>query len=269
MTYLRTMLRFIIAVLMTYAVPLWAAAWEDATGPYATTVVSDTGPENAYYIFRPQTLRSDAHPVAVFCVGSGSHPRNYDALLTSLASHGVIVIASTDPYQGDGNKASAGVNWLMAQNGTGKSDYHQKLISSKALAIGHSLGGNGAMLASIKNSKITSLLLYAPSLDLANPPELLVPTFYIAGSLDTTIPPGFVKARYQDTSKAPAWYGENIHQSHIGFARNPSVQYYTRAWVYTQLFGDSGTARGSFYGPDWTFRNASTWRDQLKNNIEF
>jgi hypothetical protein len=96
----------------------------------------------------------------------------------------------------------------------------------------------------------------------------MVPTFYIAGSLDTTVPPNFVKARYQDTSKAPAWYGENTNQSHIGFARNPSVQYYTRAWVYTQLLNDSGTARGSFYGPDWTFQNASTWRNQLKNNSE-
>lgn len=269
MKYLRTMLRFIMAVVMTYAVPSWAAAWEDATGPHATTVVGDTGPENAYYIFRPQTLRSNAHPIAVFCAGSGSHPRNYDALLTSLASHGVIVIASTDPYQGDGIKANAGVNWLMEQNETGKSDYHQKLIPSKVLAIGHSVGGNGAVMAATKNSKITSLLLYAPSLELASSPNLLVPTFYIAGSLDTTIPPNLVKARFQDTNKAPAWYGENINQSHIGFARNSSVQYYTRAWVYTQLFSDTGTARGSFYGPDWTFKNASTWRDQLKNNSEF
>jgi fermentation-respiration switch protein FrsA (DUF1100 family) len=190
-------------------------------------------------------------------------------MLTSLASHGVIVIASTDPYQWDGVKASAGVNWLMEQNEAAKSDYYQKLIPSRVLAIGHSVGGNGAMLAAIKNSKITSLLLYAPSLELANSPNVLVPTLYIAGSLDTTIPPNFVKDRYEDTSRASAWYGENTNQSHIGFARNPSVQYYTRAWVYTQLFGDSGTARGSFYGPDWTFKHASTWRDQLKNNSEF
>ena len=260
------MLRFIMAALMAYAVPACAAAWEDATGPYATTIVGDTGPESTYYIYRPQTLRLNAHPVAVFCVGSGSHPRNYDAVLMSLASHGVVVIASTDPYQWDGSKASTGVNWLIEQNEVDKSDYYQKLIPSKVLAIGHSVGGNGAMLASIKNSKITSLLLYAPSLELANSPDLSVPTFYIAGSLDTTIPPNLVKARYQDARKATAWYGENTNQGHIGFARNPSVQYYTRAWVYTHLFSDSGTARGSFYGPDWTFKNASTWRDQLKNN---
>lgn len=262
----RTMLRLIMAVLMTCAVPAYAATWEDATGPYAITVVRDTGPENTYYIYRPQTLRPNAHPVAVLCVGSGSHPRNYDALLTSLASHGLIVIASTDPYQSDGVKASAGVNWLMEQNETSKSDYYKKLIPSKVLAIGHSQGGNGAVLASIKNSKITSLLLYAPALELASSPDVLVPTFYIAGSLDTTIPPNLVKARYQDARKATAWYGENTSQGHIGFARNPSVQYYTRAWVYTNLFSDSGTARGCFYGPDWTFKNASTWRDQLKNN---
>jgi predicted esterase len=266
MKIFRTMLCLIIAILMTYAVPAYATTWEDATGPYLTTVVGDTGPDNMYYIYRPQTLRSNTHPIVVLCVGSGSHPKNYAALLTQLASHGVVVIANTDPYQLDGSKASAGVNWLIGQNEISKSEYYQKLIPSRVLAIGHSSGGNGAMWASIKNSKITSLLLYAPALDSANSSDLLVPTFYISGSLDKTVPPDFVKTRYQEATKANAWYGENTDQGHIGFARNTSIQYYTRAWVYTHLFNDSGTARECFYGPNWTFKNASTWSDKLKNN---
>ena len=266
MKIFRTMLCLIIAIIMTYAIPAYATTWEDATGPYSTTVVSDTGPDNKYYIFRPTTLKLNIHPIVVFSVGAGSHPNNYAALLTQLASHGVVIIAGTDPYQEDGSQASAGVNWIISQNEISKSSFYKKLIPSRVLAIGHSKGGNGVISASIKNSKITSLLLYAPTLDTANLSDVLVPTFYISGSLDTTVPPHFVKAKYQEATKANAWYGENTNQRHIGFGGNISIQYYTRAWIYTHLFNDSGTARGCFYGPNWTFKNASTWRETLKNN---
>jgi pimeloyl-ACP methyl ester carboxylesterase len=211
-------------------------------------------------------LRSNTHPIVVFCVGADLHPKNYNALLTQLSSHGVVVIASTDRYQEDGSKASAGVNWLIGQNERSRSKYYQKLILSRVLAIGHSMGGNGAMWASIKNSKITSLLLYAPAVDSANSSDLLVPTFYISGSLDKTIPPDSVEAEYQEATKANAWYGEKTGQGHFRFTRNNDIKYYTRAWVYTHLFNDSGTARGCFYGPNWTFKNAPTWKVKRKNN---
>lgn len=266
MKIFKTMLCLLSAISMMNAVPADAAIWEDATGPYSTTVVSDTGPDDKYYIFRPTTLKLNAHPIVIFSVGAGSHPKNYAALLTQLASHGVVIIAGTDPYQEDGSQASAGIDWLIGQNEIKKSEYYQKLVPSKVLAIGHSKGGNGVMSASIKNSKITSLLLYAPAVNTASSSDLLVPTFYIAGSLDQTVPPDFIKAKYQETTKANAWYGENTNQRHIGFGGNISIQYYTRAWIYTHLFNDSGTARGCFYGPNWIFKNASTWRETLKNN---
>jgi len=278
MKIFRTMLCLIIAILMTYAVPGYATTWEDTTGPYSTTVVGDTGPDNKYYIYRPQTLMSNTHPIVVYCVGMGSHPKTSDGevLLAPLASHGVVVIAGTDPDQGDGSQASAGVNWLISQNEISKSEYYQKLIPSRVLAIGHSRGGNGAMRASINNSKITSLLLSAPSTSNirfgslgVNSSDLLVPTFYITGSLDTTVLPDWVKALYQETTKANAWYGEKTSQGHRGMVGNTDIQYYIRAWLYTHLFNDSGTARKCFYGPNWIFKNASTWREKLKNNSAF
>lgn len=201
MKIFRTMLCLLIAISMMNAVPADAATWEDATGPYSTTVVSDTGPDNKYYIFRPTTLKLNTHPIVVFSVGAGSHPKNYAALLTQLASHGVVIIAGTDPYQEDGSQASAGIDWLIGQNEIKKSEYYQKLVPSKVLAIGHSKGGNGVMSASIKNSKITSLLLYAPAVDTASSSDLLVPTFYISGSLDQTVPPNFIKAKYREQQR--------------------------------------------------------------------
>lgn len=266
MTCIGSILRLIVAALVTCAPGAQAASWEDATGPHATTIAVGAGPEGRYYIHLPKTLGSNAHPIAVFASGTGANPKNYDALLAQLASHGVVVIADTDPYQADGSKASAAVNWLVEQNETKGSEYFQKLVPSKVLAIGHSSGGNGAMLAAINNPRITSLLLYAPALDTGRPSELSVPTFYIAGSLDATVTPQYVKARYLETAKAKAWYGESANQSHIGFARNPSVQYFTRAWVYAHLLGDAGSARGCFYGPSWTFENAVPWKETLRNS---
>ena len=266
MKIFRTKLSLIMFILIMCGLPAYATTWENETGPYPTTVVNDTGPDGTFYIYRPQTLRSNTHPLAVFCVGTGSHPRNAAGLLTNLASHGVVVIASTNAYQFDGSQASVGVNWLINQNEINKSEYYQKLIPSRVLAIGHSAGGGGAVWASIKNSKITCLLLYAPVLDTAKSSDISVPTFFISGALDKTMPPHLVKASYQEATKSKAWYGENTNQSHIGFGSNKSVQYYTRAWVYTHLLNDSGTARGCFYGPNWTFKNASDWNEKLKNN---
>ena len=72
-----TMLWFIIAILTMNAVPTHAAIWEDATGPYSTTVVTGYRPQNGYYIYRPQILTANTHPIAVFAVGSGSHARDF------------------------------------------------------------------------------------------------------------------------------------------------------------------------------------------------
>jgi predicted dienelactone hydrolase len=260
------MRRFIIPIVAMWAMAASAATWEEATGPWPTAIAAAAGPEGRYYIHRPKALKANAHPVAVLGVGTGSHPRNYDALAAQLASHGIIVIADTDPYQADGNGASAAVDWLLAQNEASGSEYFHALIPSRVLAIGHSSGANGAILASVRNPKITSLLLYAPALDTARPSELSVPTFYVAGSLDTTVNPALVKASYEQSTKAAAWYAESRNQRHIGFAANPFIQYFTRAWAYAQLFDDAGTARECFYGAGWTLRRAPNWNEALRND---
>lgn len=113
---------------------------------------------------------------------------------------------------------------------------------------------------------ITSVLLYAPALSLATPTELRVPTFFIAGALDGAVPPADVKPRFEQASKAQAWFGVSEKQGHTDFATNDAVQYSTRAWVYAQIFDDSGSARRCFYGPGWTLKEAAGWKEALKNN---
>jgi dienelactone hydrolase len=264
MKRLASMLAF-LCVVASLSCPVAAATWEDLNGPHATVLVAQAGPAGEYYIRRPGRLDPDAHPVAVLLAGANSHPKSYDGLFTELASHGVVVIAHSSPDQGDGTKANAALNWLLEQNELGTSEYFHKLNPSRILAIGHSAGGNGAVLASIQNPRITSVLLYAPSLSLATPTELRVPTFFIAGALDGAVTPDDVKARFEQASKAPAWFGISENQGHTGFGTNSAVQYYTRAWVYTHLFDDAGAARRCFYGPGWTLEKAPGWKQALKN----
>jgi len=79
------MLYLIIAISMMYALPGYATTWEEETGPYPTTVVSDTDLTNSLHL-SPQTLRSNTHPLAVFCVGT-AHIQEFCWLLANLASH--------------------------------------------------------------------------------------------------------------------------------------------------------------------------------------
>jgi dienelactone hydrolase len=256
---------FVAALTLTFAAVVHAATWEEQAGPQKTVLISEAGPAGDYYIRRPEKLSVNAHPVAVLLVGWGSHPKRYDALLDELASHGVVAIAHSSSDQGDGTKANAALNWLLEQNEISASEYFHKLIPSRILAIGHSAGGNGAVRASIHNPRITSVLLYSPSLSLDTPVELRVPAFFIAAALDGAVPPAEVKGRYELAIKAPAWFGVSENQGHTGYVTNSTVQYYTRAWVYTQLYDDTGSARNCFYGSEWTLQRAPGWSEALKN----
>jgi dienelactone hydrolase len=257
---------FVAALVLVFATLVNAAPWEEPAGPHATVLFAQAGPAGEYYIRRPEKLALNAHPVAVVLGGWGSHPKAYEALFAELASHGVIVIAHSSSDQGDGTKANAALSWLLEQNEVGSSEYFRKLIPTRVLAIGHSAGGNGAVLASIQNPRISSVLLYAPALSLDSPTELRAPTFFIAGALDGAVPPADVKARYDLATKAPAWFAVSENQGHTGFARNSAVQYYTRAWLYAHLYDDAGSARACFYGPEWTLQRASGWKEAVKNS---
>ena len=80
----RTIPSLIMFILIMCGLPAYATTWENETGPYPKTVVNDTGPDGTFNIYRPQTLRSNTHPIAVFCVGTGSHPRNACGLLLKI-----------------------------------------------------------------------------------------------------------------------------------------------------------------------------------------
>ncbi len=257
----------IVAVLLSGASGVGAANWQDARGPQRTVLLAKAGPAGEFYIRRPETLTAGSHPVAVLQVGSFSDPGRYDWLLDEVASHGVVAIAHASADPSDGIKASEALDWLLGQNEVSGSEYFGKLLPARVLGIGHSSGGSGAVQASIRNPRITSLLLYAPALAVDATTELRVPTFFVAGALDGAVPADQVRARYLRATQAPAWFGVAENQGHTRFQANDAVRSITRAWVYTQLFDDQGSARDCFYGPGWTLNGAPGWKETLRNDV--
>lgn len=122
--------------------PFRVAAW---TGAIAGT----PGSAAVYYPDDPGTER---FPLAVFAHGFQLRPEQYSLLLRHVASHGYVV-ASVD-YPGnllfvDHREVPAALTAARVALGTGTVPFPGRLRvdGSRAAALGHSLGGKGAIMA--------------------------------------------------------------------------------------------------------------------------
>ena len=133
----------------------WPAADPSVTGPFATTTENNVGPAAgqgadggapvAFTLFRPTDLAQGGlcHPVITWGNGTGTTPSIYRVLLTHLASHGFVVIASNSPNVAQGNPPPmvAGVTWVLQQNADPTSVMYQRIDTTHVGATGHSQGG--------------------------------------------------------------------------------------------------------------------------------
>lgn len=122
-----------------------------APGPFATTVVAGTGPDGTYTIVRPATLGENGlvHAPIIFGPGIGGPMESMMNLLQRIASHGFVIIGRQldgGPRNPENNRRMiAGLDWLIAQNGTAGSVFENKLDVDNAAAMGYSVGGTGAV----------------------------------------------------------------------------------------------------------------------------
>ncbi len=135
-----------------------------APGPFADTVmIENVGPNNNYTLFRPDaSLGRDGfkHPIATWGNGIATQPYLYQETLKLIATHGFVIIACND-VQAEQACLSAGLDWLVQQNGAG--DMQGKLDTSREVTIGYSWGGGAAIdTASRPNVKATVSLYGMP-----------------------------------------------------------------------------------------------------------
>jgi dienelactone hydrolase len=240
-------------------------------GPYTSTTVLKTGPNNNYTIYRPQQLAPGGvkSPIAVWISGGGSTPDQYD-LLPHLATHGFVVIASnTSPQMGTqvalGEEMVAAVSWIVQEFTRSGSDYNGTVDTSKIAATGYSMGGLASMSAAADPRWTTTVHISGGSGD-GSTKNLHAPAAVICGPSGGDIA-GANCAKDFDAATTPMFYGVFNGGDHLGVRTSPykeRIRAVVTGWLRWQLFSDQ-TLKPMFVGDQCTVCKDSNWTVKQKN----
>jgi hypothetical protein len=238
-------------------------------GSLAVTTQNNVGPNNSFTLFRPtdMTKNGPLFPVVTWGNGTGTMPTTYSFLLTALASHGFIVIASNSQNVGQGTPPPMldGVTWVFQQNCDSSSPLYQHVDTAHVGATGHSQGAFATMSAGTDPRIVATAPIEGARAAKLNGPSLL-----LCGTKDTTV--GCMGAQSAFTSiTQPVMYGELLAADHTnwiaasfgGGAPSPFVTAVV-AWMRVFLMGDT-SLKPMFYGADCTMcKDTATWKVQQK-----
>jgi hypothetical protein len=239
-------------------------------GPFVIRIETNIGPGGSYTMFRPDELGANGfmHPPATWGNGVTTTPDQYTALLSAVASHGFVVIASNSTAV-TAEELKAGLDWLLMQNDAA-GDYQGKLAVKCAAAIGYSMGGGAAVGAASHPNVLATVALHGlqgPAAQLTGP--LLLITSTNDGFVTKS---GFVQPTYDGSSKVPTimatlnvpgasadFAGHLIPLGDAGKERAPLI-----AWLRLFVYGDQA-AKPWFYGADCTLCK-EPWTDIQRKN---
>jgi hypothetical protein len=237
-------------------------------GMVDTMVVTGTGPDGNYTIFRPATLGEGGilHPPVAWGNGLATTPDLYTEWLTNVAANGFVVIAN--PGTGsDPMVVRQGLEWLLAQNDSG--DYAGKLAVDCAATIGYSMGGGAAVGAGSHPAvkAVVSVHGLQDASEAVSGPLLLT----TSDNDGFVTPSGFVQPCYDRSSVQPTIMATYItgqaasfdgHLTPIGNGgqdAEPTIQ-----WLRYWLYGDQA-AKVWFFGDDCTLCKMPWGMIQKKN----
>jgi hypothetical protein len=85
-----------------------------APGPFQTMTMDGSGPDGMYTLVRPATLGENGfpHPIATWGNGITTTPSLYPVLLSTIASHGFVIVAS-DSSNVTPEMMTQGLDWLI------------------------------------------------------------------------------------------------------------------------------------------------------------
>jgi len=233
-----------------------------AYGAFTPITVPNTGPGGQYTMFRPETLGENGfkHPPVTWGNGITTTPALYPALLSTIASHGFVIIASNSVTVNT-QLMTSGLDWLIAQN-TASGDFQGKLAPSCAVSIGYSLGGGAAVDTGKHASVVTTVSFHG----LQGTAELLHgPLLLLTGTADDFVSAAEYVTPTYNRSVVQTFYGTLVGAGHLaplgdaGEERAPAV-----AWLRLWVYGDQ-EARQFFYGPDCRLCKAPWTNAQRKN----
>jgi dienelactone hydrolase len=244
--YLRPLLALTFVVGVLAACSPFPSVGTDfgGTGPFAVSVREDA----AHWYYYPTDLGAAGrkHPVLLWGNGTFLNPIHYDGLLRHLASHGFIVAAAYTTNAGSGQEMLAGLDNLTAFNADPASPFYRKVDLNRVGAVGHSQGGIGAMRAGADPRVDVAVPIEGASASIPAPHG---PTLYLAGELDTLVPPAGIRAAYDATTGTPAAYAELRGADHlVPLVTGNAFRAHVTAFLRWHLMGDA-IARDQFIGP--------------------
>ncbi len=174
-----------------------------APGPFADAkMFSGAGPRGDYTLFRPDAslgMGGFKHPIVTWGNGIATTPDVYAKTLTFIATHGFVIIAC-NATQAERACVSAGLDWLISQNGSGP--LAGKLDVSRELAVGYSWGGGAVIDASDRpNIKATVSLHGMPPRETNAFEAMHAPLLLFTSTGDTFVSAsGYVTPNYEQST---------------------------------------------------------------------
>jgi hypothetical protein len=223
--------------------------------------------QQRFNVYRPADLTQGGYcyPIILWGNGHTDNPEpnpplclasnycgDYKTILTQLASHGFVVIASLSTIVSQVDPATGlrpqlvGMNWILQQNDDPTSQYYHHLDTDHIGAVGHS---EGAMATSIIGSD-PHVLAIATMAGATSTPNLHGPALFLCGGADTVVPCSTIQKAFDAITTTPVMLEENPTASHgswIGSIQDP-YQVAVTGWMRVHLMGDTAL-RSTFYGP--------------------
>jgi dienelactone hydrolase len=246
-------------------------------GPYAVTAEPAFG-ATGLRTFRPTSLerfpKRDTLPVVVWGNGGCAvDAPKYAGFLSTIASHGFLVITTTGPapqegvprHQASAADLSAAVDWTQQENMRDESPLHGKIDTHRVTVMGQSCGGALAITLGadprvstigVFNSGVTG----SDALTALHGPVLLI----TGGERDFLM--GRSKATFDAIEKLPTFYGSRHGAGHTATMYHPGGGEFANVasnWALWQLKGDR-KASAMFVGDGCSLCTNPNWDTQSK-----
>jgi dienelactone hydrolase len=255
-------------------------------GPYE--VVSEPAFQSpGHVVYRPADLgpfpAADALPVMVW--GNGGCAINstrYGGFLTTIASHGFLVLA-TAPVEGEARRQStaddlrAAIDWAEAENRRSGSPLQGKVAVDRVAVMGQSCGGF-LSIALAADPRVDTIGVFnsgvqAPSADGTRSPFATTdalpaihgPVLFINGH-ERDFLMGASRANFDLIDHVPAFYGARHNAGHTATVDHPGGGEFANVasnWLRLQFKGDAEAGR-MFVGANCTLCTDPNWDTDSK-----
>ena len=246
-------------------------------GPYEVVMEPAFGsPENVVY--RPASLDAfpDADTLPVLAWANGgclADSAGYAGFLTTIASHGVLVVTSA-AHEGEplarttSEVIIAGVAWAEAENARAASPLYGKIAADKVAVMGQSCGGELTMQLA-GDPRINAIGMWNAGVGVpAALSRIHSPVLYVNGG-ERDLMASASEADFEAIDHVPAFYASRYGGGHLGtltHAGGGEFANVASAWLLWRLKGDAEAGR-MFTSPDCSLCVDPNW-DVRSNGFE-